>query len=57
VNLERGFIMDPRANLAFEEDHLYRDFPHRKDNLPMTITFYSKIKIEQGRSHWKDVGQ
>jgi hypothetical protein len=36
--------MGPRDNLAPEEDHLYKDFPHRKDNFSNNHNFLLKTQ-------------
>jgi hypothetical protein len=49
--------MYSRANLAPEEDHLYKDFPHINDTFQITITFYLRLRIEHGSKHWKGLGK
>jgi hypothetical protein len=40
-----------------EEEQLYRDYLPGRTIVQISITSCSKLRIEQGRSHWKDIGQ
>jgi len=50
--------MGPRAKSNSNEDHLYKDQPHRKDNVfQISINLFSKLRIEHGSKHWKGLEQ
>jgi hypothetical protein len=51
VNLKRGSNTGPRANSTPEEDHLYKVFPHRKDEFSNNHNFLaqgSELSMEAG---------
>jgi hypothetical protein len=54
----RGFNTISKSYFVFEEeDNLYQDCLHIKENLQMTITSCSRHRFEQGSSGWKDLGK
>jgi hypothetical protein len=40
-----------------KEEELYRDYLLGSTIVQISITFCSRLRIEQGSSHWKDIGQ